>query len=202
MSPLDVRNTSTLPGQSSATSNYWLNGGVFHAEPFPRHAIVTANQAALTTQICTGVRFGIDAGEVIRYFSFLTGTTAAGTPTNWWLALYDPSGALVCSTADQLTGAIAASTAFDVAVGRDVNGNAISSYSTTTPGLYTVSLMVKATTVPTLQGNTLAAGAASAISARQQALAVTHGSALTTTPPATVASPTTVATAPYLAVHF
>jgi hypothetical protein len=100
-----------------------------------------------------------------------------------------------------LTAAIAASTAFDAAVARDAAGAAIAGYVTPEAGLYTIAMMVKATATPTLQGVTLAAGASSPISGRQAIMALTHGSALTTTPPATIASPAAVATLPYLAAH-
>jgi anaerobic glycerol-3-phosphate dehydrogenase len=74
-------------------------------------------------------------------------------------------------------------------------------YTVPTTGVYYAAVMVKATTVPTLAGVTAENAAANgAIVSGQAVLAQTSGSSLTTTAPATVASPTTVATIPYVVV--
>jgi hypothetical protein len=147
--------------------------------------------AALTTQVMTAVAIPLQAGDTVTSLTFLSGSTAAGTPTNWWFALYDDSAtpALLGQSADQTTGAWAANTAKTLALASPV----------TIPrtGVYYAAVMVKATTVPTLAGaavqNAVGAGA---VVAGMKVLARTSGAALVATAPATIATPTTVATVP------
>lgn len=143
---------------------------------------------ALTTQVMTSVPVKLSAGDVITNISFVSGATAAGTPTNWWFALYSSAAtpALLAQTADQLTGAWAAFT---------VQTKALSAAQTiTTSGIYWAAIMVKATTVPTLLGQI----AVKPIVTGERNLAQTSGAALTTTAPATIATPTVANFAPYV----
>jgi hypothetical protein len=149
------------------------------------------NLAALTTQVMTSVALYLEAGEVVTNLTFCSATTAAGTPTNWWFALYSTAStpALLGQTADQTSTAWAANTAKTVALA--------TAYTVPTSGIYYASVMVKATTVPTLLGASLNANASAAVVTGQKVLAMTSGSSLTDTAPATIATPTTVATVPY-----
>jgi hypothetical protein len=149
------------------------------------------NLAALTTQIMTDVALYLEAGETVTNLTFCSATTAAGTPTNWWFALYSPAATplLLGQTADQASAAWAANTVKTLAL--------VTPYVVPTTGIYRAAIHVKATTVPTLLGASLNANASAAVIAGQKVLAQTSGSALTDTAPATVATPTTVATVPY-----
>ena len=149
------------------------------------------NLAALTTQVMTSVALYLEAGDVVTNLTFCSATTAAGTPTNWWFALYDTQAtpALIAQTADQLTAAWAANTAKTLALSAP--------YTVTASGVYYAAAMVKATTVPTLLGASLNATAAAAVITGQKVLAQTSGSSLVATAPATIATPTTVGTVPY-----
>jgi hypothetical protein len=163
-------------------------------ESFPRDQIA-ADLAALATGVATHVALPLKAGDVVRTLSFLSGATAAGTPTNHWAALYDTAGNLLAQSADLLTAAWAADTvkAFTLA----------SLVQVTLSGVYYATCMVKATTPPSLMGKSVnRAAAAGAIVAGQAVLAQTSGSALTGTAPATIATPTTVATLPYVAATY
>lgn len=165
--------------------------GVLRAN-LPRRALVT-NASALTTQVMLSAALHLEAGDVVTNLTFVSGATAAGTPTNWWFALYDDSStpALIAQTADQETAAWAANTAKTLALS--------AAYLVPRPGVYYAAVMVKATTVPTLAGVTLEnAAAAGALVSGQKVLAQTSGSSLTDTAPATIATPTTVATIPYV----
>ena len=156
-----------------------------------RRGQVVSNCAALTTQVMTSVALPLMNGDVVTNLTFLSGATQAGTPTNWWFALYDNSAtpALIAQTADQTSTAWAANTAITLALSAP--------YTATKTGVYYAAVMVKATTPPTLAGITLEnAAAAGALITGQKILAQTSGSALTTTAPATIATPTTVATIP------
>lgn len=70
-----------------------------------------ANLAALTTQVMLSTALPLAKGTTVTNLTFLSGTTPAGTPTNWWFALYDPVGNKISQTVDQLTTAWAANTA-------------------------------------------------------------------------------------------
>ncbi len=179
-----VKNTAWL--QAGAPAGVWR-------ENFERKMINT-DLAALTTQIMTVVGIPLQAGDVVTNISFKSGATAAGTPTNWWFALYDTSATpvLLAQSADQLTNAWAATATKTLALA--------TAQTISTAGIYYLACMVKATTVPTLVGFTGFAGGTGGVLAADKSLALTSGSALTTTAPATLASPTNVATIPYATV--
>jgi hypothetical protein len=163
------------------------------AENYGRE-LISADLAALTTQVMLSVGVALQPGEPVTSITFLSGATAAGTPTNWWFALYDPAGALIGQSADQLTAAWAADTAKTLSLATRYGGGP--------GGIYYAAVMVKATTVPTLMGRSVnRAAAAGAIASGQKVLAQTSGSALTGTAPATIATPTTVANVPYVAIR-
>lgn len=169
-----------------------LNGsptGLFR--PNLRRSECGGNLAALTTQVMTDVALYLEAGDIVTNLTFCSATTAAGTPTNWWFALYSTAAtpALLGQTADQATAAWAANTAKTLALAAP--------YTVPVTGIYRAAVHVKATTPPTLLGATVNANASAAVVTGQKVLASTSGSALTDTAPATIATPTTVATVPY-----
>lgn len=159
------------------------------AESIPRIA-AASDLSALTTQVMLSVGLPLQAGEVVTSLSFISGDTGATTPTNWWFALYSPAGVLLAQTADQTSTAWAANTVKTVALGTP--------RLIPTAGLYYAAIMVKATAVPTLVGRALQnAVVAGALGLSVGVLAQTSGSSLTTTAPATIATPTTVANIPF-----
>ncbi|MDX3582534.1 hypothetical protein [Streptomyces europaeiscabiei] len=145
-------------------------------------------QVALTTQVMTSVPIYLHAGDVITNVSFRSGATAADTPTNWFFALYSKAAtpALLAQTADQTTTAWAANTTKTVALA--------TAQTITESGIYWVGIMVKATAVPTLLGTI----AAPAIATGERNLSQSSGSSLTTTAPATIATPTAKQFVPYV----
>lgn len=151
---------------------------------------INADLAALTTQVMLSVALPLQIGELVTNLTFTSGATAAGTPTNWWFALYDPSGALMAQTADQTNTAWAANTSKTVALA--------TAQRTTASGVHYAAIMVKASTPPTLIGANLALAVASGAIASSKVLAQTSGSSLTATAPATIATPTTVANVPFV----
>lgn len=185
-----------MTGQRGDSTNaeYLFQGqpqNVTFAETHPRRG-TGADLAALTTQVMLSVGIALQAGDVVANLTFLSGATAAGTPTNWWFALYSSAAtpAKLAQSADQLTAAWAANTAKTLALATP--------QLITVPGIYYAAIMVKATTVPSLAGRLLEhAAAAGAVVAGQPVLAQTSGAALVATAPATIATPTTVATIPY-----
>lgn len=154
-----------------------------------RQLDINADLAALTTQVMSSVAVPVQPGDKITSLTFKSGATAAGTPTNWWFALYSSAGALLAQSADQLTAAWAANTEKTLALATP--------QSVSAQGYVYAAIMVKATTVPTLLGASVALAGAAAAIAGSVILSQTSGSALVATAPATIATPTTVATVPF-----
>lgn len=150
-----------------------------------------SGNVALTTQVMTSVPIYLAAGDTITNISFFAGATAAGTPTNWWVALYSNAAtpALLAQSSDQTSGAIAANTKQTVAL---ATPQVISKSD-----VYWVGIMVKATTVPTLLG----AVTVPPILTGERNLAQSSGSSLTATAPSTIASPTAARFAPYVVLN-
>ncbi len=169
----------------------WLrNGspsGTFR-ENIPRFAC-GSNNTAFTSGVMLSTPLPLLAGDVVTNLTFRSATTAGATLTNWWFALYDDSAtpALLAQTADQTSTAWGANTVKTLALA--------TAQTITRTGVYWAAIMVAASTVPTLFGTTLHSGAA--VLSGQASLAQTSGSSLTTTAPATIASPAAAATVPY-----
>lgn len=145
-------------------------------------------QVALATGVMTSVPIFLQAGDVVTNLSARSGATAAGTPTNYWFALYSDAAtpALLAQTADQTTTAWAANTTKTLALSAP--------YTVPKTGIYWAAIMVTATTPPTLLG----ACAAPAIVTGERNLSQSSGSALTTTAPSTIATPTAKTFVPYV----
>ncbi|KAB8186869.1 hypothetical protein FH608_046100 [Nonomuraea phyllanthi] len=143
----------------------------------------------LTTQVMLSVALYLRAGDVVTNLTFKSGATAADTPTNWWFALYDTEGALLAQTADQTTTAWAANTVKTLALS--------SAQTIEETGVHYAGIMVKATDLPSLVGASLGiAGASAGWFTGEKIIAQTSGSSLTTTAPATIATPTAVVNVP------
>jgi hypothetical protein len=162
----------------------------FNRSNLPRFGLTDSGgdtgNVALTTQVMTSVPVYLVAGEVVTNLSFTSGQTAAGTPTNWWFALYDTAAtsALIAQTADQLTAAWAAATTKTLALS--------AAYTVPKTGVYYAAIHAKATTVPSLLGALVLAP----IVTGERKLAQTSGSGLTTTAPPTIATPASATFAP------
>jgi hypothetical protein len=177
--------------RSFAVRDDLLKGGplLSFQENFPRDQIAADLVASLSTGVMTVVALPLAQNDQISTLTFLSGATAMVTPTNLWAALYDPSGNLLQQSTTG-TPAWGADTALAFALNAVVVAGATA--------VYFAALMVAATTVPTLMGKTVGrASASGAVVTGQVPLARTAGSALTTTAPATIATPTTIATIPY-----
>jgi hypothetical protein len=145
-------------------------------------------QVALATGVMTSVPIYLQAGDIITNLSFRSGATAAGTPTAWWFALYSSAAtpALLAQTADQTTTAWAANTTMTKALA--------TAQTITATGIYWAAINVTATTPPTLLG----CAVAPAIVTGERNLSQSSGSALTTTAPSTIATPTAKNFSPYV----
>lgn len=134
---------------------------------------------ALATGVMTSVPIFLVSGDLITNLSFVSGATAAGTPTAWWFGLYDTqaTAALIAQSADQTTTAWAANTVKTLALS--------AAYRVPKTGLYYAAINVTATTPPSLIG---AVGAKPVITGERN-LSQSSGSGLTTTAPATITAP-------------
>lgn len=142
----------------------------------------------LTTQVMLTVAVPLQAGDLVSNITFKSGATAADTPTNWWFALYDTSLAKVGQTDDQTSTAWAANTVKTLAL--------TTPYRVPSTGVYYAGIMVKASDLPSLIGKSVGIAGAAASILSSKVLAQTSGSSLTDTAPATIATPTTIASVP------
>jgi hypothetical protein len=130
------------------------------AETFSRRTQMEG-AGALASGRLTLVAVWLPKGTVVKNIVFATGT-AAEAPTHWWFGLFDENRKLLAVTADQTTGAWAASTVKSLPIA-NVEGGAASSFTTTYSGLHYLGIMVAATTkVPTIACH-LSASAVSAL---------------------------------------
>ncbi len=143
-------------------------------------------QVALATGVMTSVPIFLHGGETITNISVRSGATAA-TPTAYWFALYSSAATpvLLAQTADQTNTAWAANTTKTLAL----------STPQTIPreGIYWVGIMVTGTP-PSLLGTI----GAPAIATGEGNLSQSSGATLTTTAPATIATPTAKQFVPYV----
>lgn len=153
-------------------------------ETFDRDMCDEVNTAALSSGRLSLVAIWIPSGTVISNISFWSATTALATGTNQLFGLYDINFNLLRSTTNDNSTAWAANSKKTLSL--------TSTFKTTYSGLYYIGIMVAATTVPTLKGNTAKTGGQ--LSAGAPSMGGTSTTGLTTTLPATAAAPGTVTT--------
>jgi hypothetical protein len=112
-------------------------------ETFSRES-ADANLPVLATGTLVFQAIFLPANTVISSITCVSGSTAAGTPTNQWFAVYDQSLNKLAVTADDTTAVWNA----DAAKTLLISGG----FTTTYSGLHYIGVMVKATTPPTLAG--------------------------------------------------
>lgn len=146
----------------------------------------------LVTQVMTSVPLFLTAGDVVTNLTFHSGQTAAGTPTNYWAALYDTQAtpALLAQSADQTSAAWAAFTAKTLALASPV--------TISKTGVYWAALMVKATTVPSLLGCLVPKPI---LTGERNLAQSSNGAALTTTAPSTITTPAVQSFAPFVVAN-
>lgn len=163
-------------------NRYVLSGALY--ETFDRNLCDEENTSLLSTGRLSLAAIYIPSGTVVSSISFWSGTTAAGTPTNQLFGLFDSSLNLLRSSTNDTTTAWAANSKKTLAL--------TSTFTTTYSGIHYLGLMVTATTVPTIKGNT--AKTNGALNAAAPSMGGTSTTGLTTALPATAAAPATVTT--------
>jgi hypothetical protein len=157
-----------------------------------RRTEVTSGAVVIgATGIMTSVAIPIQAGDVITNITFRSGATAASVPTHWGFGLYSAAAALLAQTADQTTTAWAANTTKTLALATP--------QLITVPGLYYAAIWMTATTQISCSGAILAhLDLSTGLMTTEKVLAQSSGSGLTTTLPATIATPTSLIGVPYV----
>jgi len=145
------------------------------AETMPREICPEVNTAVGASGTMFMQAIYLKAGTLVSAISLWSATTAAGTPTNYWAALYSSALALLAQSANQTTTAWAANS--------KTTFNMTTAYRVPTSGLYYIGFMMTATTVVTLKGGTAKTGGQ--LAAATPAIAGTSTTGLTTTPPST-----------------
>lgn len=145
-----------------------------HAETLDRSPCTEQNVSALVSGRLTLQAIWLTAGQIIRWITFFSGSTAAGTPTNQIFGLYSVSGRVLLATTVNDT-----TTAWGAAASKRLR--VTTPYTVPTTGLYYVGIMVTATTVPTLKG--LSAVTGGQLAAASPILMGTSNTGLTTALP-------------------
>jgi len=159
-----------------------LSGALY--ETRDRDLVEEVNTALLSTGRLSLQAIWLPAGVTISSISFWSATTAAATPTNQLFGLFDSSYNLLRSSTNDTTTAWAANSKKTLSL--------TSTFTTTYSGLHYLGIMVTATTVPTLKGNTAKVGGQ--LNAAAPSMGGTSTTGLTTALPATAAAPGTVTT--------
>lgn len=144
-------------------------------ETFDRDLCDEAISVVLATGRLSLQAIYLPAGTTINSISIWSASTAAGTPTNQLFGLYDINLNLLRSSVNDTTAAWAANSRKTLAL--------TSAFTTTSSGLYYLGIMVAATTVPTLKGNTAKTGGQ--LNAALPTIGGSSTSGLTTALPAT-----------------
>lgn len=175
------RNTSNNI-QPLLNNKYVLSGALY--ETFDRCLCDEVNTAALSSGRLSLQAIYLPAGTTINSISFWSATTALATGTNQLFGLYDQNLNLLRSSVNDTSIAWAANSRKTLSL--------TSAFTTTYSGLYYLGIMVAATTVPTLKGNTAKTGGQ--LNAGTPSMGGTSTTGLTTALPATAASLGTVTT--------
>ena len=169
--------------QPSWFNNRFVLTGTLY-ETFDRNLCDEVNTAVLSSGRLSLAAIYIPSGISITSISFWSATTAGATLTNQLFGLYDINLNLLRSSVNDTSTAWAATSRKTLAL--------TTSFTTTYTGLHYLGIMVAATTVPTLKGNTAKTGGQ--LNASAPSMGGTSTTGLTTTLPATAAAPGTVTT--------
>lgn len=151
----------------------------------------TSDLAATGTGVGIAVPIFLRKGDLVTNLTFLSGGTAAGTPTHWWHALYTPGKVLLAQSADQVDAAWAANTPKKLAL--------TAAQTIPEDGWYWAATSTTATTVQTLAGAAPLVGTAT-LHTGSVAAGATFGSAMGATAPASMGALTAVAKSPIVVV--
>ena len=163
-------------------NRFVLSGALF--ETFDRNLCNEVNSSVLSSGRLSLQAIYIPKDTLVSSISFWSATTALATATNQLFGLYNSSFNLLRQSVNDGATAWAANSRKTLALS--------STFTTTYSGIYYLGIMVAATTVPTLKGNTAKTGGQ--LGAGAPSMGGTSTTGLTTTLPATAAAPGLVTT--------
>jgi len=174
---------TTSSPQSPILNNRFVLSGMLY-ETLDRNLCDEVNTSALSSGRLSLAAIWLPVGITISTVSFWSATTAAGTPTNQLFGIYNVNRNLLRSSVNDTTAAWASNSIKTLSLS--------SAFTTTYSGIYYLGIMVTATTVPTLKGNTAKVGGQ--LNAAAPSMGGTSNTGLTTGLPATANAPGTVTT--------
>lgn len=163
-------------------NKFVISGSLY--ETFDRNMCDEVNTAVLLSGRLSLQAIYIPAGITLSSVSFYSATTALATGTNQLFGLFDNNRNLLRSSNNDTSTAWAANSLKTLSL--------TSTFTTTYSGLYYLGIMVTATTVPTLKGNTAKTGGQ--LQGQAPSMGGTSNTGLTTALPATANAPGTVTT--------
>lgn len=135
--------------QGPFSPNLGITGTI--AETIPRILCSETNTTPAASGSLNMMAIYLYAGQLVSNITLCSATTAAGTPTNYYFALYSEDRVLLAQSANQTTTAWAANTVKTLAM--------TTPYRVPSSGLYYIGYYMTATTRPTLKGNAAKTGA-------------------------------------------
>jgi hypothetical protein len=159
-----------------------ISGALY--ETFDRDLCDEVNTAVLSSGRLSLQAIWLPAATTINSISFWSATTAGATLTNQLFGLYDINLNLLRASNNDTSTAWGANSKKTLAL--------TSAFTTTYSGLHYLGIMVAATTVPTLKGNTAKTGGQ--LGAAAPTMGGTSSTGLTTSLPSPAAAPGTVTT--------
>jgi len=186
-----VHRTGTLAEytyQPPARANLGITNTL--AESIPREICPEVNTSVAASGTLNMQLIYLTAGQLVSNITIASATTAAGTPTNYFFALYDINRNLLAQSANQTTNAWPANTVKTLAM--------TTPYRVPVSGPYYIGYFMTATTVATLKGGTARTGGQLANSA--PIIYGTSTTGLTTSLPTTAAAITGTTASIYAAV--
>lgn len=162
------------------------------AETIPRQTVPETNTTMAASGVLNMQAIYLVAGQLVSNISISSATTAVGTPTHYWFALYSGSQSApsqLALSADQTNSAWASNTYKTLAM--------TTAYRVPTSGVYYIGYAMVATTIPTIKGG--AARTGGQLGAQAPAIYATSTTGITTTMPTTAAALTTGGTVSFYA---
>lgn len=164
----------TATGNPPAGANQQMGPTGTFAESIPRNNCFEVNTTAPTASGTLWMQsIFVESGRIVNNILWHSATTAANTPTNNIIGLYDINRNLLAQTANQTTAAWAANTMKTIAL--------TAPYTIPSSGLYYVGFLMTATAVITSKGTT--ARTASQLAGQAPILQGTSSTGLTTALP-------------------
>jgi hypothetical protein len=174
--------------QAPNGANLGISGTL--SESMPREICPEVNTTVAVSGALNMQAIYLTAGQLISNITLASATTAAGTPTNYFFALYDGNRNLLAQSANQTTTAWPANTIKTLAM--------TTPYRVQVSGVYYIGYFMTATTVVTLKGGTARTGGQ--LAATSPILYGTSTTGLTTALPNPAAALTSQTVSIYAAV--